>query len=123
MFLVSRNIVNSHGGHIDVRSEFGVGSTFYFELDLFDPPPRESSVVSNDPSYLEMSPPYQQSTPTPKETIQMLQIVKYQKALVVDDSQMNRRLLKRLLSKHFESIDEVSPNPACFSHVVGRRWC
>lgn len=98
---VSRNIVDSHGGRIDVLSQYGNGSKFFFDLDLL---PRESAKegllqsTENDlPTMIE----------NPSTIIGLIPIQRLPCTLIVDDSLMNRKLMRKLLSSHFDRIDEV----------------
>lgn len=43
---------------------------------------------------------------TPNNTL-LLPIGKFKRALIVDDSKMNRKFNRRLLDRYFEYIDEV----------------
>lgn len=75
---ISRDLVGLMGGEIQVRSQVGEGSTFWFEIDL--PRSRENQVAPLAMRVLRLMP----DQPVPK-------------ILVVDDNADHRRLLSQLL--------------------------
>lgn len=79
-------------------SEYGVGSTFFFDLDVIHDGSTEKSLPTelDVPSVLELS-----SVNAPTDPL------KFYRTLIVDDSQLNRKLMRKLLTTYFENIDEV----------------
>lgn len=90
--------MTSHGGHIDLISEYGVGSTFFFDLDIIhdDSAEKVMSTEADISTIIELS-----SAAPPANSL------KLHRALIVDDSQLNRKLMRKLLTNYFDCIDEV----------------
>lgn len=106
-FLVSRNIIESHGGLISVESEYGVGSIFYFELPILESeilsPFRDTIPTINENKSTNTSHSFEL---TPQNSL-FLPVSKFNRVLIVDDSKMNRRFNRRILERYFNFLDEV----------------
>jgi hypothetical protein len=115
--------VDSHGGQIDVLSQYGSGSKFFFDLDLLPCEDSEEGLLQNTESDL----------PTLIENPSAIGLVPIQRlcyTLIVDDSLMNRKLMRKILSSYFDQIDEVILTHHLLSllrslpppPLTGRRW-
>lgn len=110
--IVSRSIVERHNGKIGFIDKEEGGSIFYFELDLLQipyPPHVTSSELPRiDETTSGTNPNLVTNSPIILfDEVITLPPIKYSRALVVDDSNMNRKLLSKLLSPYFDHIDEV----------------
>ena len=75
---ISRQLVELMGGQLEVKSELGEGSLFWFEIPLSKAEPPDESTIDSDYSNLKR----------PKLT------------LVVDDNEINRTVARKLLESH-----------------------
>ena len=109
LFIVSRSIVERHNGTIGYIEKEGGGAIFYFELEIFELPfpPHVTSSDSQRPDDLTLD-TNSNSPIIPIDDLCIPPPIKHSRALVVDDSSMNRKLLGRLLVPYFDVIDEVT---------------
>jgi hypothetical protein len=110
--IVSAGIIEQMGGVIGLQSlGLGQGCLFYFEIDAtlslddFEAPKEELDMqvelsVSSISRYCEVVRP--EIAPETKDSNENLS-----RALVVDDSTLNRKLLKNLIADFFEEIVQV----------------
>lgn len=85
---ISKNLVNIMGGSLQVESELGVGSTFWFELEF--------PIILGQPS----------TVPSPERMIVGVRAQSL-RALVVDDQRNNRILLVRWLQRWGFTVTEA----------------
>jgi hypothetical protein len=117
-----------------VCSQYGVGSTFFFDLDLIFNEPANSAISENseirvlttlEPFVSPKSTPNTDNLLWPSDDASLStlgnefspkasfpQTMKFHRTLIVDDSQVNRKLMKKLLVNHFDIVDEV-----CFFQI------
>lgn len=103
---VSKQLVELHGGKIDVASTLGEGSTFSFTLPISSAQPERSIVVNQTVARLDVAPTITQN----EETIDSLQHPDGQrfKLLLVDDEPINRQVLLNHLSRRNYHLVEAS---------------
>jgi hypothetical protein len=93
-----------------VLSEYGNGSKFYFDLDLLSEESSDDGLLQhteNDiPTLIENPSAIFNIGGTGAEG--QIQELRFQRTLIVDDSLMNRKLMRKLLTSYFDQIDEVS---------------
>ncbi|GAA4025814.1 response regulator [Actimicrobium antarcticum] len=82
---ISRQLVGLMGGELGLRSTLGVGSTFWFELDVC----RQQPTLTGAPVALTMSPP----PPLPVTPFIPLRL------LVADDNATNRTVIRQMLER------------------------
>ena len=129
--LVSNKIIQSHGGSIGVESILNEGSTFFFKVaakysrvsgaDInVEDTGTDTDMTPSSPS-LSISKPHTSSAPDSVPAgLELLRIEgahrshdgdatwPLRKALVVDDSIMNRKMMINMIRRYFMSIDQVS---------------
>jgi PAS domain S-box-containing protein len=86
--VISQRIVNMMGGSIEVNSDIGIGSTFHFTIALPSAPDRATD------------------TDLARDELQG------RRALVVDDNETNRRILRHLLEAWRMKSDETVDGPS-----------
>jgi CBS domain-containing protein len=107
--LVSKTIIDHHEGRIGVSSELGKGSTFFLELKLSstDATHRKPPVaVHPHSSESEIVHVLSDST-VDLQSCKFEKTHRFNRVLVVDDSNLNRKMLSRRLKEHFLEIVEV----------------
>ena len=105
---VSKRMVMRHGGSIGVHSEgIGFGSIFYLELDGSI---SNSKVNGTKSHVLTEIPPIPSSSFSEAGMSSFITISdqKYLKALIVDDSDLNRKMMRNVVKKLFHEVDEVN---------------
>ncbi|CAG9333258.1 unnamed protein product [Blepharisma stoltei] len=104
LYISSRIVKDLGGDSVKVKSQIDVGSSFSFEIDIFeenslDPHQYESGKsFSTDEQNFIISPPDFQALCTEKEPTSVL---------IADDNDINRIMLGNLLSKYKISFDEA----------------
>lgn len=93
-------ILNLMGTSLEVKSEYGVGSEFFFDLyqDIIDPTPIRKKVVGD--------------TKGPSEERRKY-VAPGARILLVDDSAMNRKVIKNLLKECQMEFDEAKNGEEC----------
>jgi len=107
---ISKKIVDLHGGRIGVKSEPGKGSMFYVELDVAPKPASELVVKDQVTRML--------SHETDEQSVEAIPSVANNiRVLVVDDSAVNRKMLKRLIQPRVGQISEAENGMVAVSKV------
>ncbi|KAL0488740.1 hypothetical protein AKO1_015822 [Acrasis kona] len=88
---ISRQLVHLMGGKIEIYSKKGSGTTFHFTVRYEPLTPEEREVINYESS--EITP----TTPTTNTCIQSRPL--FNRILVVDDNEINRKVLTNMLSK------------------------
>jgi len=104
---VSKQLVELHGGAVEVQSEVGKGSTFTFTLPLSDKK-REDITVQIKPSYENISQVQHDIKEGHIKKIEKQSETKLGRILIVDDEHINRRVLENHLSVAGYAISEAS---------------
>lgn len=94
---ICRSIVEANGGQIDIESEVGQGSTFWFEVPL--------EIAARKPE------PEQKAIANDEEETRPL------KVLVVDDVEPNRKLASAVLSRAGHDVIMASSGPEALTQV------
>ena len=114
--LVAHAIIDKHGGVVGVRSVLGEGSVFHFDLPIIEA--RQNIDSENRPRAESMD----SSTRTRRDidvdlstrTARLGSLHFHHRknsrhrALVVDDSQLNRKMVMKVVSKYFDIALQVS---------------
>ncbi len=112
---VCKNLVNLHGGTIDVQSTLGVGSTFTFTLELAD---EAIHSVEAKPSvlhsYVDMAMEQQASKKQLKEDRPRI--------LAVDDDSLNLKILERLLPLEEYELETVTSAKETLALIEKKEW-
>jgi hypothetical protein len=109
---VAYNILKKHGGYIGAESSgvAGEGSRFFFYIPVSSSPVSEPQRA---PSHGSRTPAtFNSDIITPcgssdSATHRILKAPRY-RALVVDDSSLNRKMLKNVVKRYFTAVLEVS---------------
>ncbi|MCH5250450.1 MAG: response regulator [Lachnospiraceae bacterium] len=109
---VSNRLVEMMGGKLDVKSEFGKGSTFFFAIP--------QKVISNEPlgNFQEQYDRSVKSSISYKEKF----IAPLGKILVVDDNAMNLAVAQDLLRKTKLQIDVASSGEECLAMLKRKEY-
>jgi len=105
---ICRQLVELMGGTLDFTSEPGVGTTFWFELDLPAADPVDATVASRDGR----TPLAEPRLPDPRP-------VDGARILLVDDAEINREVGKGLLASLGYEVDTASSGAEAVEAVEG----
>jgi hypothetical protein len=110
---VAYNIVKKHGGSIGAESSgvAGEGSRFFFDIPVSKSP--VSGVPQSGPSHgtstaITSNSDITTSCSTSDSTSRRILKAPRHRALVVDDSSLNRKMLKNVVKRYFADVVEVS---------------
>lgn len=86
---ISQRLVSAMGGHVDIKSQIGVGSEFFFVINLAEAPEDE---IEHSADHLSSGSHAQDGSSEDLETKPM-------RILVVEDNELNRKVMEGLLSR------------------------
>ncbi|WPJ97544.1 ATP-binding protein [Coraliomargarita algicola] len=102
---ITKRLCEILGGSIKLKSAPGVGSTFYFSIPVF--------------SYTEFESTTPSESPTPSTSISKDRDLRI---LIVEDNQVNARLLAAMLSKTADSCDIAYTSTECIQYMNQRQY-
>ncbi len=108
---ITQQLLTLMGSHLELKSEYGKGSTFSFEL--------AQKVVNADPvGEIAFGRDTRESLTNATSNLRL----KQSKVLLVDDSHMNARVFRNLLKNSGLEIDAVDSGFACLENIQKERY-
>lgn len=108
---ITWNLLQMMDTTLEVESEYGVGSTFYFNL-------KQRIVNDKAIGHFDITERLEGQTKTLHKSIYAPDM----KILVVDDNAMNRKVFRKLLEKTKAQIDDVDNGYSCLEMVKKQRY-
>ncbi|GEM03089.1 hypothetical protein HMI01_00770 [Halolactibacillus miurensis] len=104
---ISRQLIEQHGGMLQVSSEKGVGSEFHLTLPLATDKQVSDSELMKQPSSIVLPEMKEDASPTRHRSNKALP-----KVLVIDDDSVNLKVLKSMLEPVYDVVATTSPEAA-----------